>query len=348
MESKKRFLINAIFYFVVFFLIYAASTVALKSAMPIIISLIVAISVQKPAKKLSKTLHIKSEIVAAILGITVYIIIALLIFLIVFYLVSASKNIADGISSYTDEISVFLKAAKQKISKIFSGISPKFTQKAEEYISTAAEDLLKKAGSYVTTGLTAFAAGAPTLIFNVIISLVACSYIAKDYHRLTKFFRGLCGEKIYKNAIRIKGILQDSVLKIFKGYFKLAAITFAFLCLALTLMGIKYSVLLALVISFIDLLPVLGTGIVLIPWAAIELIMGNVTAGIVLVLVYVAITLIRNFLEPRIIAGQLGIHPLFMLLAIFLGLKVFGFLGLFIVPVALVVIYEYYKEPADN
>ena len=122
------------------------------------------------------------------------------------------------------------------------------------------------------------------------------------------------------------------------------AITFTELLIGFIVLRIKYAPLLAALIAVIDILPVLGTGTVLVPWAAGELLLGNTAAGMGLAVLYGTITLVRNFAEPKIIGKQIGINPIFTLIAMFVGIKLLGIAGIFILPVTLIVVIEYYKN----
>ena len=93
-----------------------------------------------------------------------------------------------------------------------------------------------------------------------------------------------------------------------------------------------------------DILPVLGTGGILLPWAAILLIMKNHGLAFGILLLYLVILVVRNMLEPRIVGKQIGLHPLATLAALFLGLKLLGLAGLIIFPVALTVVVNFTKE----
>lgn len=79
----------------------------------------------------------------------------------------------------------------------------------------------------------------------------------------------------------------------------------------------------------------LGTGGIIIPWAVISLIQGNIFLGCGLLILYIAITIIRNIVEPKIVGSQLGLHPVVTLASMFVGLQVFGGLGLFGMPITL-------------
>ena len=93
-----------------------------------------------------------------------------------------------------------------------------------------------------------------------------------------------------------------------------------------------YAFLLALLIAAVDFLPLLGTGVVLIPWGIICLILGQVRLGIGLLILYGVTTLIRQVLEPKLIGEGLGLHPLLSLLSMYAGLRLFGVWGMILAP----------------
>ena len=90
-----------------------------------------------------------------------------------------------------------------------------------------------------------------------------------------------------------------------------------------------------LLISIFDILPVLGTGGVMIPWILISFLQGDYRQGLSLLVVYVIITIIRNIIEPRIVGEQIGLHPVLTLMSMFVGNHLFGIVGLFGLPILL-------------
>jgi len=124
----------------------------------------------------------------------------------------------------------------------------------------------------------------------------------------------------------------------FKAYGIIMCITFSELFLGfsiLSLMGImknSYFAIIALVIAVFDILPVAGSGGILIPWALFSLIYGNYKQAVGLIIMYIIITVIRQYIEPKIVGTSLGVHPIVTLMGLYFGLKLFGFIGMFIVP----------------
>ena len=95
---------------------------------------------------------------------------------------------------------------------------------------------------------------------------------------------------------------------------------------------------LALIIAFVDLLPIFGTGTVLIPWGIVQIVMGNTFLGVGLLFLYVVSAILRYFLEPKIIGNKVGVEPIVSLFAMFVGLKLFGILGLILLPLTVSVL----------
>jgi predicted PurR-regulated permease PerM len=100
-------------------------------------------------------------------------------------------------------------------------------------------------------------------------------------------------------------------------------------------LNISNAILIAIITAVFDILPVLGTGGILIPWAIMTLFQGNYQTGIGLLLVYLFVTVVRNILEPKIVGGQLGIHPVVTLMSMFVGVNLLGVIGLFGFPITI-------------
>lgn len=86
----------------------------------------------------------------------------------------------------------------------------------------------------------------------------------------------------------------------------------------------------ALLIAFSDALPILGSGTVMVPWAVICAFQGNLNLAIALMVLFVIISIVRQLLEPKVVSGQIGIHPVFTLIAMYTGYKVIGIMGMLI------------------
>lgn len=115
-------------------------------------------------------------------------------------------------------------------------------------------------------------------------------------------------------------------------------LTFGELFLGLLLLRERYAFLLAFLIALMDILPVLGVGTALLPWAIFRLLGGNTWGGVGLILLYAVITVVRQITEPHLVGKSIGLHPLVTLFAFFAGMKLFGFAGIFLGPIAALLI----------
>ena len=121
-------------------------------------------------------------------------------------------------------------------------------------------------------------------------------------------------------------------------------ITLVELSVGLLILRVNFAIPLAALIAVVDILPVLGVGTVLLPWAAMSCISGDFFRAIGLVMMYVIITIVRQVLEPKVISTQIGLFPLVTLLSMYVGLKLFGFFGMVGFPLVLIVITALQKD----
>ena len=154
----------------------------------------------------------------------------------------------------------------------------------------------------------------------------------------------LLTEQKAKDVSRAITLLKSSLSKMGKAYLSIIIITFIELSIGfyvLRLLGIFYSnyiAIISLAIAIIDIIPVLGTGTVLLPWIVYSLITGNFAMAIGLGIMYASITVIRQIIEPKFVAGQLGLPPFLTISAMYVGLKIFGVLGMFIAPMIIIML----------
>ena len=116
------------------------------------------------------------------------------------------------------------------------------------------------------------------------------------------------------------------------SYLLLMLLTFAMMLAGLLILGVRYALVIALVIAAVDILPVLGIGIILLPWGFLEIILGNAGLGIGLLVLFALATVVRQIAEPKIVGKGLGIHPLLSLFLIYAGYSLFGFFGMVLLP----------------
>ncbi len=336
-QAKKKFLINFLYIAVIGALTVVLSRFLLLRMFPFLLSLIVAALSQKPAVFLSKRTGIKKSYCAVLLSAGIYIGVGAGLVFLIYRLIIYSVGLIDFLPNFFSNL-------KNTIQSIEEWLSGYFPQEYKLSLSGVLENFSKSLINFLTDTVKKAVTSIPSFLLSGVVALVSACYISRDFDGLSKFVKSLCSEVFYTRFMRIKTILSKSVLKIVKGYFLLMLITFAELWLGFSILRIKNSYLWALLIALIDFLPVLGTGAVMVPWAVYCALMGKTGLAIGLAILYIIIIIVRNFCEPKIVSGQIGINPLFILISMYLGLKLFGGVGLIILPIILIVTVKYYKE----
>lgn len=347
-QAKKSFLIDFSFTVIICTLTFIIGKFTLQYLTPFVLAVFIAYLCQKPAGYVAEKTKISNGVCAAILAAGIYAIVAALILLVLYGLFIAGGKMTKEIPSFISYISNILYVWEKKFYSFSENLSPEITGEIISVLKGSLGDITLKITNYFSAVAAGIAKSIPSFLFSSIVALVASCYIAKDYDGLKCFFKNVCGKRIYGNILKIKTVLNQSVLKLLKGYFILTVLTFIELLIGFFVLKISFAPVLAILVAIIDLLPVLGTGTVLLPWGIIELALGDSFKGIGILLLYLIITVVRNFAEPKIIGGQIGINPLFTLLAMFAGLKLFGFWGIIILPIVLIVTVKYYKNEMEE
>lgn len=342
MDKKKKFIVD-ISYFVIWLLIfYVSITVAALYLFPFLIGVIIAYFVQKPAKYFSCKLNVKKQKCAAILSVLIFIFTIVVFVLLGWFLISQFSKIIRYISSNAGEIKNITNNVLTKLENILDKIG------LEKTIKNIYEDSIDSFVLNVTTYLskiaTTFVKRMPSVLLSCVVTIVATYYISKDYDRLLRFVKGFINRDYFIKIVDIKNIFYECFLKFLFGYLWLFLITFIELSIGFFILGFDRVLLLSLLIAILDIMPVLGTGTALIPWAIIKFFQNDFSLGIGLVILYLTITIIRNVIEPKIIGKQMDINPLFTLIFIFIGFKLSGVLGMILLPIIITVIFTYLRR----
>ncbi|HZX20929.1 MAG TPA: AI-2E family transporter, partial [Clostridia bacterium] len=125
-----------------------------------------------------------------------------------------------------------------------------------------------------------------------------------------------------------------------KAYFILSFIAFIEMSIGFAILGVDYAIPIATFIALLDFLPLIGVGGILIPWGIYEIIIGQRFVGIGLIVIYIIIYIVRSALEPRVLGKQIGLSSLVTIVAMFVGFKIFGFVGFIIAPMVVIVIKQ--------
>ena len=183
--------------------------------------------------------------------------------------------------------------------------------------------------------ISGVASSLPGLFIKLLLMIISTFFIAADYELLTGFFLKQLDGKSKQIFLQVKKYVVGTLFVCIRSYALIMTITFIELSVGLSIIGVKNSILIAFLISVFDILPVLGTGGIMIPWTVIAALTGDYSLSIGLLIVYLIITVIRNIIEPKIVGSQIGLHPVVTLASMFVGVQLLGVVGLFGFPISL-------------
>ena len=342
-ERKQKFLVDIAFYAVIIAIIYFAFKFLSLYLLPFVIGIFVSFIVQKPVKAINKKIKIAKGPLTIIFVVSSYILIVAIAALLIYLIYRWLSGIVAILPDIMPEFLELVNQLNSSLTQTLEGLPEAVTN----YINTLPTKLAETIGALgfaLSDWALNLATSIPSYLISIIVTIVASCYIAYDYDKIILFAKKKTPYKTWAIIVEIKDTFFKNIFKMLKGYILLMLITFTELSIGLFLIGQSNAILLAAIICVIDILPVLGTGAVVIPWAIISLFTGSVWKAVGLIIMYVIITIVRNFLEPKVIGNQVGLHPIITLLSMFCGLKLLGIIGLFGFPLTLIVLNDLIKR----
>lgn len=359
-EKRRAFLIDLLYVAAIIGLIYVFFKYCFGVAAPFLLSFFFAVILQRPLRLLDKKTKNKCHTLWSIL--LVLLCVAIIIGPVISIIAALFKEIGNFISYLGEQLNdlptffvtlqnEILKALKFLPDSVYTSVSENITQFFGNLINDFDVSKLGINMSSITSGLSNGISGVysivkniPSIIIGVVIGIIACILFTKDYRKVVNFIKLQLPDK-HKNLLsETKKVFSSTILKMCRAYGLIMFITFCenFLGLSiLNLIGVmdnNYVFVIAIGIAVFDILPVAGSGGILIPWALVALVSGNVGQCIGLLVIYAIITVIRQYIEPKIVGNSLGVHPLVTLAGLYFGLKLFGFMGMFIVPICVMTV----------
>ncbi len=377
-KKRRDMIINVAFVAMIFGLIFFFVKYLFGVTAPFLLSFFFAVCLQRPLRKLDKKTNNKMHTFWSMF--LVIVVLAVIIGPVVLILSLIGKEIVEFISFLGEELNDlpnFLATLQKEIISllkflpdgIYTSVSDKITIFFTNLINDFDLSKLNIDIKSITNGLTSGITGVysvvksiPSAILSLVIGIIAWIFFTKDYNYIVGFIKRQLPEGKKNLLSETKQIFSKTILKMLRAYGIIMFITFCELFLGLSILNLigvmnnGYVFMIAIAIAVFDILPVAGSGGILIPWAVVSLILGSYPKAIGLIVIYVIITVIRQYIEPKIVGSSLGVHPIVTLAGLYFGLKLFGFMGMFIIPLTVMTLKAFndagrihlYKTPDRN
>lgn len=338
-EKKKQVIVNLLYGGLIALILYITIKYGLGLITPFIFAFLIAYFLKTPARFIARKTKLPYKLVALLLVLVFYGTVGILISMVGIKLITSATEIVSAFPGiYTNEIDPLLRSIfgdiEQLIFKMDSELIATFNEMFSQFVQSLGE-LVTDLSVTMVGALSGFATSLPGLLIKILLMIISTFFIAGDYDALTGFVSRQLSDKGKTLMVSIKEYVIGTLFVCIRSYALIMSITFVELSIGLTILGIEKAILIAVCIAIFDILPVLGTGGIMIPWVIIAAIQGNYSLAIGLLVVYVVITIVRNILEPKIVGSQIGLHPVVTLISIFVGAQLFGAIGLFGFPITL-------------
>jgi sporulation integral membrane protein YtvI len=265
------------------------------------------------------------------------------VFLLINRLITEAKSIIVSLSENSDTYVSNIFAVIDNIAKklpFIDAIGADLTDTVSEVV----QSMLREATSRLPALIAQIIAMLPHILIFAVIIILASYYFTADFDKIKDNILSFLPLGAQKALRSFKSRLADTGLKYLKACLIILVITYFELLAGFLMLGIPYAFSLSLIVAAVDMLPIFGVGTVLIPFAIWCQLTGDTYTAIGLIIIFAVVTVVRQFIEPKIIGNGIGISPLTTLFAMYLGFRLFGLAGLLLSPLAAVLILHALPE----
>lgn len=343
-EKMRAFIIKFLFYCIILGLGYAGLKYILPLLMPFIIGFFFAFILRPLVNRTTRNNSINRKAASILILIVFYIVLTAITMILSSRLAILIRTLVLAIPDvYNDVFQPAIATLQDLLENLLQGINPTFGQSVE----TVGDSLLSALSEGITTlsgwalgHATSFASALPSAVVKVLMTIISSFFFMADYDMIARFLVRQLSEEKRELLLKVKSKGIDVLFKFGRAYAILMSLTFCEVFVGLLLLRVDNALLIAFVTAIVDILPILGTGTILIPWGIAMLLLGKYPLGIGLLILYAIITVVRQTLEPRVVGSQIGLYPLVTLACMFVGTYLFGILGLFGLPIIATVLVQ--------
>ncbi len=347
-EARGKVLYLAFYILIAVFGTYFFFEYALSAVLPFALAFFLASSVQKSAGALARRTGLSKRAFSLVFGLSFFLFASLALGFASYKLAAELSGFVRGLSASREELLAAVVAFAARAEEFAARFLPLGTDGFRAVFSSLLIDGAKSVISALTTSIPAFLgaffAGVPKTVFFLTATFISCVYFCLDYDKMRDFARKKISRSSFAPLLRVPGAAFSAAVKYLRAVFWLFLLTAVIFTSGFLLLGVEYACLFAVLAAFVDALPALGSGAVLLPYAVFAFATGDFRLGFGICILWGAAALVRQVAEPKIMGAGLGVHPLINLMAVYVGYRFFGVTGLVFMPIAVVIVKNILKS----
>lgn len=338
-KNPLRVLVTIAYILLGFLLIAYAAPKLITYFLPFMVAGLISLAI-KPIADVLEKLHIHRRLGVILAMLFVIGIIGGVMFFLIHSLVGEIRGVLQLILESTEDgLPVFVR----DFIRILPDNLKTFAYDVAEQVESNFSDFVYPTVKSTLAGIGGAAVRLPSAFVFTIALVLAIYFISYDGEGIKNEIKRFVPAEKLQRASLVKNRLSEACGGYIKAQLILMTIVFCILLTGFLILDVDFALLFAFVISLWDTVPFLGTGIILNPWAVINLLQGDYFGAAGFFILYLIVLFTRQILEPKILSGQLGMHPVFTLMSIYIGLKSMGIVGMIIGPIILIIIINTLK-----
>lgn len=319
---------------------------------PFLVAYIISAIVDPIIKWLNKRTNISRKVCSVLVLVSIFALIATAIILGGIKIIQEATNLLGGLNTYLEKTINFILNISSKIN--FENLS--ISDEVVNLFQSTATDYLNIFINYIKEFLNEiieYITAIPNMFVNVIITILATYFITSDKFYILDRLEHHLSKKMMGKIIKHVRLIMSSLGSYIKAEITLSVITFFIVLTGLNIfyligMEVEYPILMALFIGFVDVLPILGAGTIMVPWSIILSINGNYSLALSIIGLYIFTVVVKQIIEPKLVSKHICIHPIFTLISMYTGFKIIGLIGLIVGPIILIVLKNIFAENLDK
>lgn len=319
---------------------------------PFLIAFTISLLIEPLIKKIMKITNLTRKASAIITLIIVFSIIIVLLLYGIVSLISETTTILENLNNNMDKV-------EDKISNLIYNLNfdnINIPEQIKSIVQNGANNLIGGGTNIVQnilTKLISMITNIPKIMICVGITIIATYFVCTDKmyildqieHHLPRNWVNKFGTKLRKVIKSLGEFLKAEGILILISF---SIVLIGLISLNIIGMNVRYPLVIAILIGFIDALPILGAGTIMVPWSIVSAFNGDINLAICLTGLYIIVIVVRQIVEPKVISSHIGIHPIFTLIAMYTGFKIVGIFGMFVGPIVLIILKSVFETMIDN
>ena len=318
----------------------------LQFFMPFVIGWIIAMIANPLVRILERRLKVARKHTSMLIIIGVLALVVTVLYFLGVKIGEETRDFLDQAPEMYSDFTEDFQNAGENLEIIISELPENIQESLEEVqqdIGTITGQAVGKLSQFTVDKAGSFARNIPSILISIIFSILSAYFFIADRDRILEFGRAHTPQIIQEKW----RMMAESFKIVFGGYFKaqfkIMAVIGVILFIGFLILKVRFAILVAALVAFLDMLPFLGTGTVLIPWAVFKLVSGDIRYALGLVILYLVTQLVRRIIEPERVGDSIRSNPLVQLIFKYIGYRIGGVIGMILaVPVGAIIL-NFYK-----